>query len=83
MLLCEVVHNRQCSQVITGSECCSVRWFHNRQCSRVITGSECCSVRWFHNRQCSRVITGFECCSVRWFIIDSVVGSSQALNAAL
>ena len=27
MLLCEVVHNRQCSRVITGSECCSVRWF--------------------------------------------------------
>ena len=36
-----------------------------------------------HNRQCSRVNTGSECCSVRWFIIDSVVGSSQALNAAL
>ena len=35
------------------------------------------------NRQCSRVITGSDCCSVRWFIIDSVVGSSQALNAAL
>ena len=36
-----------------------------------------------HNRQCSRDITGSECCSVSWFIIDSVVGSSQALNAAL
>ena len=46
MLLCDVVHNRQCSRV-------------------------------------TRVITGSECCSVRWFIIDSVVGSSQALNAAL
>ena len=27
MLLCEVVHNRQCSRVITGSDCCSVMWF--------------------------------------------------------
>ena len=36
-----------------------------------------------HDRQCSQVITGSECCSVRLFIIDSVVGSSQALNAAL
>ena len=36
-----------------------------------------------HNRQCSRVITGSGCCSVRWFIIYSVVGSPQALNAAL
>ena len=33
-----------------------------------------------HNRQCSLVTTCSECFSVRWFMIDSVVGSSQALN---
>ena len=36
-----------------------------------------------HNRECSRVTTSSDCCSVRWFIIVSVVGSPQALNAAL
>ena len=48
MLLCEVVHNRQCSRVTTGSECCFVRWFI---IDSVVESpqalNEHCSVRWF------------------------------------